>query len=114
MLKQRREAAELVASRLFALEDAIDTALACAADFTATMPVARRNAKLSAVVGQDAVALSAEIVSYLVKARGRMVKAHERLDVTKTKIGLREVSIGDVLDKPEVTGHSGSRLRAVA
>jgi len=114
MLKQRREAAQLVASRLFALEDAIDTALACAAHFTATMPVARKNANLSAVIGQDAVALSAEIVSCLVQARGRMVEAHARLDVTKTQIGLREISLGDVLDKPELTGRSDSGLRAVA
>lgn len=114
MLKERREAVHSVAQCLFALEDAIDNALVHAATLTATMPSARKTAKLSAVVGQDAFALSAETISFLIKARASTVAAHASLDDTKTQIGLRELSLGDVLDKPKPPLAYHAPLRAVS
>ena len=54
MLKDRRAAAIKVAQSLFAAEEAIDAALARAAELNATMVTARTEAQLSALVGQDA------------------------------------------------------------
>lgn len=114
MLKERREAVHSVAQCLFALEDAIDSALMHAATLTATMPGARKAANLSAIVGQEAVAFSAETISFLIQARASTVATHASLDDTKTQIGLRELSLGDVLDKPKPAIGFDQPLRAVS
>lgn len=100
MLKQRREAAEKVAARLFAVEKAIDDALVRAAELNATMPAARSEANLSAVVGQDAFEGAAEAFAMLMRARRHIVETHNRLGATKDRIGLRTVAVGDGMEKP--------------
>ena len=55
MIKQRRDAAERLATRLFATEKAVDEAIRRMADLTGYMPTARTDAKLSAVFGQEAI-----------------------------------------------------------
>ena len=111
MLKERRESAQMVADCLFALENAIDEAVACAGNLTAAMPVARKSAKLSAIVGQEALILASEVVTFLVQARSRAIQTHESLDLTKTQIGLREFALGDVLPKPPLAGQFDRHLR---
>ncbi|MFN3945313.1 MAG: hypothetical protein ACK4K7_10320 [Allosphingosinicella sp.] len=100
MLKQRKEAAQQVADRLFAAEQAIDEALARAAELNAAMPAARSRANLAAQVGQDALEAAAESFAALVRARHQIVEAHRRLDAAKTQIGLRTVAIGGGMEKP--------------
>jgi len=56
MLKQRQDAAEHLAKRLFAAEGALDEAIRKMGDLIGYMPAARASANLSAVVGQDAIA----------------------------------------------------------
>lgn len=102
MLKQRREAAERVAARLFAVERAIDDALVRAAELNATMPAARADANLSAVVGQDAFEGAADVFASLMRARRHIVDTHHRLDAAKGQIGLRAVAVGDGMDKPPI------------
>ena len=104
MLKQRREAAEKIAAGLFAVEEAIDLALKRAAELNALMPSARTEANLSAIVGQEAFEGAAETFASLAKARHHIVRTHQRLDETKTQIGLRAVAIGDGTTKPAVGG----------
>jgi hypothetical protein len=101
MLKQRRQAAEQVAERLFAAEQAIDAAITCAAELTAIMPTARAGANLSAIVGQDAMESAAETFAALVRTRHQIVTTHQQLDETKTQIGLRAVAFGGGMEKPE-------------
>lgn len=101
MLRERRAAATAVATRLFALEEALDIAFAEAAGLAAAMPEARKSARLSAIVGQEAVASAADVVALLAEARGAVVTTHNRLDQTKTQIGLREMAFGDVIEKPK-------------
>jgi hypothetical protein len=101
MLKERREAAQKVADRLFAVEAAIDEALTRAAELNAAIPMARAEIKLSAVVGQDAIDRAAESFAFLVQARRHMVEAHHCLEETRIQIGLREVNVGDLAPKPE-------------
>lgn len=105
MFKQRRAAAMKVAESLFAAEEAIDAALACVAELNGTLVTARIEAKLSAVVGQDAFEGAASAFAALARARCDIVETHNRLSETKVQVGLREVSIGDVGKPPMAARH---------
>lgn len=100
MLKERRNAAIQVADSLFALEEAIDAALARAAELSGKMVTARTAAGFSALVGQDAFETSAATFASLARARAEIVETHKRLSEAKIQIGLRTVAIGDTLPKP--------------
>jgi len=100
MLKQRRDAAENVAKRLLAAEQAIDDAIYKVSDLAGYMPIARTNAKLSAVVGQDAIVQASETLSALVAARGHLVATHNHLAVTRDQIGLQAMAMGSTGLKP--------------
>ena len=100
MFKERRAAAMKVAESLFAAEEAIDAALARVAELNATLARARMEAKVSAVVGQDAFDCAASAFAGLARARFDIVKTHNILGETKIQIGLRTVSIGDAGPKP--------------
>jgi hypothetical protein len=99
MLKIRREAAQKVADSLFAVEEAIDAALARAAELNGTLVSARTHAQLSAIVGQEAFASAATTFAALAQARADIVATHKKLSETQTQIGLRTVSFGE-LGKP--------------
>ena len=113
MLKDRRAAAMKVAESLFAAEDAIDQALARAAEFNSTLVTARTDAKLSAIVGQDAFEGAAAAFAALARARADIVETHKRLSEAKVQVGLGAVSIGDV-GKPPETGAGRHHLQVVA
>ena len=115
MLRKRREAAMKVAESLFAAEEAIDAALARAAELNGTLVTARTDAQLSALVGQDAFEVSAAAFAALAKARADIVETHKRLSEAKIQVGLRTISFGDSLPKPP-TGEirEGSHLQVVA
>ena len=115
MLKNRQQAAQKVADRLFAVENAIDAAVRCAAELNASMPEARSSARLSAVIGQEALDQAAEAFALLVQARRAMVETHHKLEETRIRIGLREVAMGDTDPKDEpMTARDRRGLRAVA
>ena len=113
MLKDRRAAAMKVAESLFAAEDAIDQALARAAELNSTLVTARTDAKLSAIVGQDAFEGAAAAFAALVRARADIVETHKRLSETKIHVGLGAVAIGD-MGKPPEARRGGNHLQAVA
>lgn len=102
MLKQRQIAAESLAERLFAAEQAVDEAICKMADLTGYMPIARTNAHLSAVVGQDAISEAAKTLSALVGARGHLVATHNRLADIRDQIGLQAMAMGSGDMKPPV------------
>jgi hypothetical protein len=104
MLNKRRDAAIKVAKGLFALERAIDEALAQAAELNRIMPRAWAEANLSAVVGQPAFDGAAAVFASLAQARRQVVATHGELDATKTQIGLRTLSFGDGTVKPPPKG----------
>jgi len=118
MPRTRQAVAQKVADRLFALENAIDAALTRAAELNAAMPEARGEARLPAMIGQDAFDKSAEAFASLVLARRRIVETHQSLDLARVQIGLKEVAGGDLIPKPEEFAPAGSApvspLRAVA
>lgn len=121
MPRLRQEVAQRVADRLFAVESAIDIALTRAAELTAAMPRARTEARLPAMIGQNALDRATEAFVALVEARRRIVETHQSLDETRQQIGLREVDAGDSVPKipgifTEAVAERApiSRLRSVA
>lgn len=117
MPRTRQAVAQKVADRLFALEDAIDVALTRAAELNASMPEARGEARLPAVIGQDALDRAAETFTSLVQARRRVVETHQSLDQARLQMGLKEVATGDLIPKPpsfETGALTQAPLRAVA
>jgi hypothetical protein len=113
MLRKRRDAAMKVADRLFAAEEAIDAALARAAELNGTLVTARTEAELSALVGQDAFEVAASTFAALARARSDIVETHKRLSEAKIQVGLRVVAIGDELPKPNPSS-GNAPLRVVA
>lgn len=113
MFKERRAAAIKVAESLFAAEEAIDAALARVAELNGTLATARLEAKLSAVVGQDAFEGAASAFAALARARCDIVETHNRLSETKVQIGLRVMSVGE-LGKPPMGHQDSPHLQAVA
>ncbi|MEA3065498.1 MAG: hypothetical protein QOJ27_1950 [Sphingomonadales bacterium] len=113
MLKARRDAATKVAQSLFAAEDAIDAALARAAELNAAIVTARTDANLSAMVGQDAFEMAASAFASLARARCDIIESHRRLSETKVQIGLRIMSVGE-LGKPPAAHQDTPHLQAVA
>jgi hypothetical protein len=114
MLKARRNAATKVAESLFAAEEAIDAALARAAELNSALVTARIEANLSAIVGQEAFEVAAAAFASIAKARGDIVETHKRLSETQVQIGLGAIAFGDN-GKPAVVEPTGRRrLQAVA
>lgn len=95
MLNERLGAAKDVASKLHALEAAIDDALAYAGELTTAVPAARRRAGLSAVVGQEAIWLTGQSVAALHEARAKIVAAHHAFADVQAQIGLKTRMSGD-------------------
>jgi hypothetical protein len=93
MLKQRLKAVEQVAAVLYEAEAAIDAALNKTAALTATVPVARSDAGLSAMFCQGAVERLSETIAALAQARRGIVEAHKALTVDKIQMGLGDVRL---------------------
>lgn len=114
MLNERLSAAKIVAASLKDLEEALDDTLICAAALTSALPTARRTAKLSPVVGQEAIALSGEVLVALHQARAALVQAHAELADVRDTIGLTPRMTGDLwkLAEPK-TGTASPVLQVV-
>lgn len=112
MLKERRMAAEHVASALFEAEAAIDAALAKTAALTGAMPELRKMAGASALIGQDAVERASAAIMALAEARRAIVETHKELSVVQTQIGLGAIRMGgDAGEKPPPQGMETERVR---
>ena len=96
MLNNRLAAAKLITERLTACENAIDDALISAAELTCAMPAARRTANVSAVVGQDATALTGEALVALHLARAKMIEAHHAFAEVRDEMGLKTRAAGSL------------------
>ena len=105
MLKERRMAAEQVASALFEAETAIDAALSKTAMLAGVMPSLRKAAGASALIGQDAVERASQAIMALAEARRAIVETHKELSVVQGQIGLGAVKMaGDAGEKPPPEG----------
>lgn len=112
MRAQRQAIARQVAERLFAAEAALDVAAARLAELTASLPLARLEARLSAAIGQDAFRHSASAMMLIAKTRKKIIVMHAFLKQASDEIGLSEVSYGDLLKAPSAhLAPSKPRLR---
>lgn len=87
------------AAQLMLAEEALERALVETSSLGVLLGQLRLQSGISMVVGQDAFDEIASTITGLTAARRSMVRAHERLDQVKTKIGCRTVA-GGALDKP--------------
>jgi hypothetical protein len=92
MLKERRLAAQEVATALFEAETAIDAALSKTAALTGVMPALRKAAGASALIGQDAVERASQAIMALAEARRAIVETHKELSIVQGQIGLGAVA----------------------
>ncbi|MBT2246848.1 hypothetical protein JQK15_25415 [Sphingobium sp. BHU LFT2] len=114
MRAQRQSIAKQVAERLFAAEEAIDIAAARIAELNAALPLARLDARLSAMIGQDAIQSSASAMLLMAETREKIVTTHVNLKHASDAMGLAETSYGDLLKVRGAASEPGEqRLRAV-
>ena len=88
MLNQRVSAAKKIASDLHLAEDAIDEAMIRIAQLAATLPTARRETNMSAIVGQEAMSKVANALAAAGEVRQLLTDAHLALTVTQKEVGL--------------------------
>jgi hypothetical protein len=96
---KRTEAARAGAEKLMRAEAAIDAALRETAELMGLLPSLRLEAKLSAVLGQEAVANLGETLAHIVSARRTIIETHSALNTVRTQIGCGALAAGD-MDKP--------------
>lgn len=100
MLKERLVAAERIAAELHEAEHAVDQAIVKIAQLAATLPIARIDTKMSAIVGQEAVAKVTQAVAAAGQVRQMMTEAHQALGETQKQVGLGARMFGAGLNKP--------------
>ncbi|EJL33692.1 hypothetical protein PMI01_01997 [Caulobacter sp. AP07] len=113
---KRTEAARAGAEKLKRAEAAIDAALRETAELMGLLPSLRLEAKLSAVLGQDAVANLGETLTHIVSARRTIIEAHGALFTVRAQMGCGALAMGDTDktgDQPRTSGlHAVSGGRA--
>jgi hypothetical protein len=107
---KRTEIVRLGAEDLVTAEDAVERALCETMTLASNLGRMRMDAKISMVVGQEAMGALSEAITALTTARGAMVRAHGHLDDVKTQIGCRTVAVGTLIDK----GSAKTDLQVVA
>jgi len=101
MLKQRVKAAERIAAELHEAEDAIDQAIIKLAKLAGTLPVARFDTNMSAIVGQDAVTKVTQAIATAGQVRQMVTEAHHALSETQRQVGLGARMFGAGTEKPK-------------
>jgi hypothetical protein len=101
MLKQRVVAAERIAAELHEAEDAIDQAIIKLAKLAGTLPVARFETNMSAIVGQDAVTKVTQAIATAGQVRQMVTEAHHALSETQRQVGLGARMFGAGTEKPK-------------
>ncbi len=110
-MSNKMQVARTVAEHLFATEDAIDAAIACAAGLVGYMPVARKAVRASVAVGQPAFQQVIASMATLAEARRQMVDAHAAFADAGQRVNLPAVNFGGLVDKPRY--HDQAHLRVV-
>lgn len=111
-MSDKIDIARNVATHLLATEEAIDTAIACAAGLVGYMPTARQGTRVSAAVGQPAFEQVIATMSMLGEARRRIVEAHQSLAESGRQARVPAHNFGGFVDKP--FNHQKAALRSVA
>lgn len=108
-------AADEVARLLHDLELQIDLAYERAGELAAALPRARRENRLSAVVGQPVFAHLAQSMGAIGDARGHLVAMHRSVEAVAKATGIEVRAWGDEHPKPPATAEdAGPRRLSVA
>lgn len=99
MLKNRMNAARDVAAALHGAEDALDRALILMAELTGSLPAARMEARLSAVIGQEVLDTARSALGKAIDARADLVRAHHGLAEVQEQMGLKALNYGGGYEK---------------
>jgi hypothetical protein len=102
---------QTVANKLFATEDAIDTAMIEATKLLSGIVEARHEMRVSAVVVDEAIAKATAALSALSDAQQAVVGAHNELAEVKLRLGIRAKLLG-VVDKNEAMS-TREQIRAI-
>ncbi len=94
------EIARTLAARLFAAEEAIDSAVQAASELASFLPMAGRSVRASAFLGQEALEQASAGIATLCQARRHLVATHAALTKAQARVGLREQNFGGFIDKP--------------
>jgi hypothetical protein len=81
--------AQRVANKLFATENAVDSAILSATQLMGGLMEARQEMGLNAVLGTEAVARCAQAIGALTEARRAVVDTHNQLNDVKLRLGIR-------------------------
>ena len=103
MLNERLSAAKKIASELHQAEDAIDETMIRIAQLAASLPTARRDINMSAIVGQEAMAKVAHALAAAGEVRQLLTDAHIALTATQKQIGLGTRMFGAGVKPPSGT-----------
>ncbi|WP_454884344.1 hypothetical protein [Sphingomonas oryzagri] len=78
--------------------------------------MARLDANMSAIIGQDAFKSGTDALKFIAKARKRMVSTHMRLKAAQGDLGIAEISFGDSIKppSPSVAPSIGGHLRVAS
>ena len=90
----KAEAAQQVAERLVAAENAIDEAVRTGAELLARLSHARRELDLSAVVGGEVFSRSAAALTAITAARAETAACHDALARLQVRVGVRPTATG--------------------
>src|SRR3546814_8874695 len=90
MLNERISAAKQIASELHAAEEAIDEVMIRIARLAGTLPAARRDTNMSAIVGQDAMAKVARALAASGDVRQLLTDAHLALTAPPQQVRSEE------------------------
>lgn len=114
----RTEYGQEAARRLYDAETKLDLALAALNGLSAHLAGGRVDQEITAVVGQDALTAITQAQGPVVKARARLLKAHQAMKSDARRLGIQWRLNGPFEDKPDedqpVPRPSGRRLEAVA
>lgn len=81
--------AQRVAAKLYSTEDAVDAAMAEAAELMTEMLKSRKDVGVAMTFGDEAAAKLVEAIKSLGEARSAMVGVHNQLEEAKLRLGVR-------------------------
>jgi hypothetical protein len=102
MLNQRIAVGRRIAADLHSAENAIDVAIVKIAQLSATLPTSRLETRMSAIVGQEAIANVTAALAAAGHVRQMLTDAHSALSETQKQVGLGTQMFGDGMNKPRL------------
>ncbi|OHC98986.1 MAG: hypothetical protein A2885_18335 [Sphingopyxis sp. RIFCSPHIGHO2_01_FULL_65_24] len=108
MLKNRREAATEVATKLHRAETAVDEAIVALGELFTGLPQAQATANLSPVSGDAAMTLASAAIGAMCASRANVVQLHHELARVRDGIGLKNFRVVGTGDAAKILKPEGS------